>query len=173
MANGSTKYSEETDPRFQNLEVTQSHKGWMTGLYNNKLQVKFTEYMRVAQNYTQHGSKYIQYSFGTKLMSTSIELLDNITECNHTGLYKKTSFKKMLLSLERLRVLWSMYYDLGYLKFKDGHSTNSDVTNDHRKGVIERLLNDIGVMIGAWHRDYKGFLAEHSNKELQRNSEEI
>ena len=49
--------------------------------------------------------------------------------------------------------MWSLYYDLGLLDFKDGKHDNSHY-KDNRKGYIETLLNEIGCMVGAWKKAY-------------------
>ena len=129
-----------------------SPHAYTTGLYNNKLNHKFSELIKITHKYVYHAPSYAKYSTCKHLILLTWQLHDLIVECNFKK-FKKTSLRDLDITLEKLRSMWSLYYDLGLLDFKDGKHDNRHY-QDHRKGYIETLLNEIGCMVGAWKKAY-------------------
>lgn len=133
-------------------EFKLSLHAYTTGLYNNKLNQKLSELMKITHKYVYHAPSYAKYSTCKHLILLTWQLHDLIVECNYKK-FKKTSLRDLDITLEKLRSMWSLYYDLGLLDFKDGKHDNRHY-QDHRKGYIETLLTEIGCMVGAWKKAY-------------------
>lgn len=125
---------------------------YTTGLYNNKLSQKFSELIKTTHRYISHSPRCAQYSTGKHLILLTWQLHDLIVECNFKT-FKKTSLRDLDITLEKLRSAWSLYYDLGFLDYKDGHHDLRHY-QDHRKSYIEVQLTEIGCMVGAWKKAY-------------------
>ena len=133
-------------------EFKLSPHAYTTGLYNNKLNQKFSELIKITHKYVYHAPSYAKYSTCKHLILLTWQLHDLIVECNYKK-FKKTSLRDLDITLEKLRSMWSLYYDLGLLDFKDGKHDNRHY-QDHRKGYIETLLTEIVCMVGAWKKAY-------------------
>ena len=89
---------------WQNLNFHQ------TGLYNNKLNQKLSELMKITHKYVYHAPSYAKYSTCKHLILLTWQLHDLIVECNYMK-FKKTSLRDLDITLEKLRSMWSLYYD--------------------------------------------------------------
>lgn len=129
-----------------------SANAYTTGLYNNKLNQKFSELIKITHKYVYHAPSFAKNSTCKHLILLTWQLHDLLVECNNK-LFKKTSLRDLDIALEKLRSMWNLYYELGLLNFKDGAHDKRHY-EDHRKGYIETLLNEIGCMVGAWKKAY-------------------
>lgn len=73
-------------------EFKLSPYAYTTGLYNNKLNQKFSELIKITHKYVYHAPSYAKYSTCKHLILLTWQLHDLIVECNYKK-FKKTSLR--------------------------------------------------------------------------------
>lgn len=112
---------------------------------------KYIEMIKLLNLYLNHFPKNEKHALCATMRLTAYELYDIITECNKSY-FKKTSLTKLDITHEKLRMQIYLAYELGYFDFSNGAKQNTDFdsTGAHRYLVINKLINELGRMIGGW-----------------------
>ena len=81
----------------------------------------------------------------------------------HKRYFKKTTLTELDVKHELLRNAWQLYYELGYLAYKDGHHDSDKTYPLHRLSVINAKVDEVGRMIGAWIKKEKDLIKAQSS----------
>ncbi len=111
---------------------------------------KFLEFMKLLNIYLNHFPKFEKYALANKIRNTAYDLYDLITE-GEKKYYKKTTLTNLDVMHEKLRMQLYLAYELGYFKFKDGHTLEDEADKIEAKRFtsISRLNDEIGKLIGG------------------------
>ncbi len=118
-----------------------------------KILVRVRDLIKQSHLYLKHAPKSEKYTIVTRIKNLELELYELSVECIKRY-YKKTTLTNLDIKHETLRGLWHLYYELGYLNYKDGYHDGTNYEN-HRFEVINRLIDEIGAMIGGLIREEK------------------
>lgn len=134
----------EQDERSQKYRVT-----------NFPLLIRIRAHIKTAHLYCGHGPKSQNAVMHKDIMSIANRLYLKCVECIRRY-YKKTSLQELDILHEQLRMLWLIYFELGYLSFRRGKSTGDEALGIRRFEHINRQLDEIGAMLGGWIRSLRG-----------------
>lgn len=107
------------------------------------------ELIKLSHIYLSHAPKGEKYASVQKIKNLEWDLYLLITECMKKY-YKKTTLYQLDITHEQLRVAWQLYFELGFLNFKDGAHNHDSSYGNHRFESINRIIDEVGAMIGGW-----------------------
>lgn len=114
-----------------------------------ELLYKIREHLKLSEIYLSHSPKDQKYVSVQQIKNLIWTLYLNVVKASKK-FHKKSILYDIDITHEQLRCAWQLYYELGYLNFKDGKHNNDLNYGDHRFEVINRQVDEIGCMIGAW-----------------------
>lgn len=120
-------------------------------MQNYPLLVKTRELIKHSHIYLAHAPKHEKYVAVKQIKNLEWQLYFLVVECLKRY-HKKTTLTELDVTHEQLRCAWQLYYELGYLAYKDGCHDDSPTEPLRKLGVINRMLDEIGRMIGAWSK---------------------
>ena len=103
--------------------------------------------------YLNHFPRFEKYALSNNIRNTAYELYDLISECQKRY-YKKTSLTQLDVVHQKLRMQIYLANELGYFSFKDGKK-DPKVSPQKRFLALNRLIDEIGKIIGAWIKKLK------------------
>lgn len=109
---------------------------------------KFIETMKLLNIYLNHFPKHEKYALAASIRNTAHEVYDYITEANKRYI-KKTTLVNLDIAHQKLRMKIYLAHELGYFAYKDTRQ-NANINPEHRFMAINRLVDELGRMIGAW-----------------------
>lgn len=127
-------------------------------MLNASLLVKIRELIKQSHLYLKHCPKSEKYGIVLQIKNLELEIYELSIEVIKR-FHKKTTLTNLDIKHQVLRGLWHLYYELGYLNFKDGFHDGTNYEN-HRFEIINRMIDEIGSMIG-------GLIKEERAKENQ------
>jgi len=109
---------------------------------------KFMEMRKLLNNYLAHFPRDEKYALCMRIKNTADDMYDLITECQKRY-HKKTTMTNLDITHQKLRMQLYLAHELGYLGYKNG---KHDVafSAQRRFMIIERIVDEIGRLIGAW-----------------------
>lgn len=113
------------------------------------LLIKIRELLKISEVYLSHAPKDQKYVSVKRIKELTWDLYIDIVKAGKKY-YKKSILYDIDCTHETLRCAWQLYFELGYLNFKDGKHNHDDNYALHRFEVINRFIDEIGKMIGAW-----------------------
>jgi len=118
-----------------------------------ELNRKFMEFAKLMNIYLNHFPKHEKYALANRIRNTAYEVYDYITE-GQKRYIKKTTMTNLDVAHEKLRMQLHLAYDLGYFQYKGGKREPEQpaALSEHRYLAINRLVDELGRMIGAWIR---------------------
>jgi len=118
---------------------------------------KFIEFAKLLNIYLNHFPRHEKYALANRIRNTAYEIYDDITECQKRY-QKKTTMTRLDISHERLRMQLHLANELGYFNFVEGKETQRDGEQlaSHRYLAINRMVDELGRMIGGWIGKEKG-----------------
>lgn len=116
-----------------------------------QLNRKYIEMLKLLNIYLNHWPKHEKYALANRVRNTAYQVYDYITEAQKRY-HKKTTLTNLDISHEQLRMQLHLANELGYFKFKDGKTAEQSPEQQarHRYEAINRLVDEIGRMIGGW-----------------------
>lgn len=117
-------------------------------MLHTELLYNIRELLKLSEIYLSHAPKHEKYVSVKMIKTLTWDMyLYTVKACKKY--HKKTILSNLDITHEQLRCAWQLYYELGYLAFKDGHHDSNDYAN-HRFSVINLKIDGIGKQIGAW-----------------------
>lgn len=113
---------------------------------------KFMEMIKLLNIYLNHFPKFEKYALANNIRNTAYELYDLITECNKRY-FKKTTITNLDIVHQKLRMQIYLANELGYFAFINGKKEESNPEQKYM--AIERHVDELGRMIGAWIKKEK------------------
>ena len=113
------------------------------------LLVKIRELLKLSEIYLSHAPKDQKYVSVKRIKELTWDLYIDVVKASKKY-YKKSILYDIDSTHETLRCAWQLYFELGFLNFKDGKHNNDSNYDLHRFEVINRFIDEIGKMIGAW-----------------------
>ena len=113
---------------------------------------KFMEMIKLLNIYLNHFPKFEKYALANNIRNTAYELYDLITECNKRY-FKKTTITNLDIVHQKLRMQIYLANELGYFKYKKRKKEESNPEQKYM--AIERHIDELGRMIGAWIKKEK------------------
>lgn len=107
------------------------------------------ELIKLSKLYLDHAPKSEKYASVQKIKQLEWDVYLLIVEVLKRY-HKRTTLTELDIKHEQLRCAWQLYYELGYLAFKDGQNLHDKSYKNHRFAAINRLLDEVGAMIGGW-----------------------
>ena len=109
---------------------------------------KYFEMTKLLNLYLNHFPKHEKYALCTIIRNTNYSLYDLVVEATKRY-HKKTTLQNIDITHEKLRMQIYLAYELNYFNFKDGVSV-TDASNSVRYSKINKKINELGRLIGAW-----------------------
>jgi len=109
---------------------------------------KYFEMTKLLNLYLNHFPKHEKYALCTIIRNTNYSLYDLVVEATKRY-HKKTTLQNIDITHEKLRMQIYLAYELNYFNFKDGVSV-TDASNSTRYSKINKKINELGRLIGAW-----------------------
>lgn len=122
------------------------------GLHDEaKLDRKFLEFAKLMNVYLNHFPSHEKYGLALTIRQKAYEVYGYITE-SQKRYHKKTALSNLDVAHEQLRMFVRLAFEMGYFRFKDGKTEQSDpvALEQHRYLAISALVDEIGRMIGGW-----------------------
>lgn len=116
---------------------------------------KYTDMVKLLNIHLNHFPKHEKYGLCLKIRNCAYELYELMIECKKKY-YNKTTFSKLDIKHEQLRMLLKLAFDLGYYDYRQGKSLNNHDESFRRFTAISIIVNDIGKMIGGWIKHLNG-----------------
>ena len=124
--------------------------------------VKMRDLIKQSHIYLSHAPKHEKYVAVKQIKNLEWDIYLLIIECNKRY-FKKTTLTELDVKHELLRNAWQLYYELGYLAYKDGHHDSDKAYPLHRLSVINAKVDEVGRMIGAWIKKEKDLIKAQSS----------
>ena len=118
-------------------------------MQNYPLLYKMRELIKLSHLYLSHAPKSEKYASVQKIKQLEWDVYLLIVEVLKRY-HKRTTLTELDVKHEQLRCAWQLYYELGYLAFKDGQNSHDKAYENHRFAAINRQLDEVGAMIGGW-----------------------
>lgn len=115
---------------------------------------KYFEMTKLLNLYLNHFPKHEKYALCTIIRNTNYSLYDLVVEATKRY-HKKTTLQNIDITHEKLRMQIYLAYELNYFNFKDGVSV-TDASNSTRYSKINKKINELGRLIGAWIKTERG-----------------
>lgn len=115
---------------------------------------KYFEMTKLLNLYLNHFPKHEKYALCTIIRNTNYSLYDLVVEATKRY-HKKTTLQNIDITHEKLRMQIYLAYELNYFNFKDGVSV-TDASNSVRYSKINKKINELGRLIGAWIKTERG-----------------
>lgn len=107
------------------------------------------ELIKLSHLYLSHAPKSEKYASVQKIKQLEWDVYLLIVEVLKRY-HKRTTLTELDVKHEQLRCAWQLYYELGFLSFKDGKNSHDQSYENHRFAAINRILDEVGTMIGGW-----------------------
>lgn len=116
-----------------------------------ELNRKFIETAKLMNIYLNHFPKFEKYALAQQIRQCMYEVYAYIVEAQKRY-HKKTTLTNLDIRHEQLRMLVNLAHSLGYFEFKDGKQSDEAPAKlaEHRHLAINRLIDELGRMIGGW-----------------------
>lgn len=124
--------------------------------------IKMRDLIKQSHIYLSHAPKHEKYVAVKQIKNLEWDIYLLIIECNKRY-FKKTTLTELDVKHELLRNAWQLYYELGYLAYKDGHHDSDKTYPLHRLSVINTKVDEVGRMIGAWIKKEKDLIKVQSS----------
>ena len=115
---------------------------------------KYFEMTKLLNLYLNHFPKHEKYALCTIIRNTNYSLYDLVVEATKRY-HKKTTLQNIDITHEKLRMQIYLAYELNYFNFKDGVSVTG-ASNSVRYSKINKKINELGRLIGAWIKTERG-----------------
>lgn len=116
--------------------------------------------MKLSNIYLNHAPRAEKYASVQQLKNLEWDIYLLIVE-TLKRYHKKTTLTELDIKHEQLRCAWQLYYELGYLSFKDGCKNHDKSFENHRYSAINASLDEVGAMIGGWIKVERDNLAKN------------
>lgn len=116
-----------------------------------RLDHKFIDFARQMNLYLNHFPKHEKYGLAQEIRRKAYGCYGLIVEAQKRY-HKKTTLTNLDVMHEQLRMLIRLAFELGYFSFKDGavSAKRPEGTAEHRYLAINRMIDELGRMIGGW-----------------------
>ena len=116
-----------------------------------ELNRKFIETAKLMNIYLNHFPRFEKYALSQQIRQCMYEVYALIVEAQKRY-HKKTTLTNLDIRHEQWRMLVNLAHSLGYFAFKDGKSSEETPLklSSHRHIAINRLIDELGRMIGGW-----------------------
>lgn len=102
-----------------------------------------------ADKYLKHAPSHERYALCLRISNCIYDLIDLIITVNHKY-HNTTTMTKMVVTHEKLRAYFAIFYKKGHFNFKTRYKSNSPELDAVRRfRYINILVDEIGRMIGA------------------------
>ena len=112
------------------------------------LHTKLLALIKLANIHLNHFPKHEKHSLCLQIRNCMYEVYNLVTECNKRY-QKKTSLSNLDIKHEQLRMMFKLAFDLGYYNYKS-NVISSKSSPARRYLAINKLIDEVGCMIGAW-----------------------
>lgn len=118
---------------------------------------RFIEMAKLLNIYLNHFPKHEKYALASRIRDTAYEMHDYITE-SQKRYHKKTTLTNLDITHERLRMQLHLANELGYFGYRAGMISEEEPEYQAHKryASINRMVDEIGRMIGGWINKEKG-----------------
>lgn len=115
---------------------------------------KYFDMVKLLNTQLNHFPKHEKYGLSLKIRNCAYDLYELMIECKKKY-YNKTTFTKLDIRHEQLRMFLKLAFDLGYYEYKRNEMINN---NDslRRFMAISSLVNELGRLIGGWIKHLNG-----------------
>ena len=114
----------------------------------SKLESKLLDLMRQGHIYLNHAPKFEKYGLCQMIRMTTLELDGLIVEAWKKS-DNRTAIMKMDVKHEQIRHLWNLFYELRYFDYTKNEQMDDEITALRRFATINRIIDEIGKMIGG------------------------
>ena len=116
-----------------------------------ELNRKFVETAKLMNVYLNHFPKFEKYALAQQIRIAMYECYGFIVEAQKRH-HKRTTLSNLDIRHEQWRMLVNLAHALGYFAFKDGSEEDKAPAKlaAHRHLAINRLIDELGRMIGGW-----------------------
>lgn len=116
-----------------------------------ELNRKFIETAKLMNIYLNHFPKFEKYALAQQIRQCMYEVYSFIVEAQKRY-RKKTTLTNLDIRHEQWRMLVNLAHSLGYFEFKDSKQIDDSPAKlaEHRHMAINRLIDELGRMIGGW-----------------------
>lgn len=112
--------------------------------------IKLEALYEQSYRYLKHAPKFERHILVPRILNTELDLICKAKQASRMTYKKKTLFECDTAHAQ-LRELWHLYDVRGYFRYADGiHDATDAGMALHRSAVIQRLLDEIGAMLGGW-----------------------
>ena len=119
-----------------------------------ELNRKFVEFLKQLNIYLNHFPRHEKYALANRIRNTAYEVYDFISEGQKRYL-KKTTLTNLDIAHEKLRMQLHLANEIGYFNFYNGKAGDDDSAGAHRYLTINRMVDELGRMIGGWIQKIK------------------
>jgi hypothetical protein len=111
------------------------------------LMLKLTNLIKQVNMYLSDAPRHEKYALCNEIRETMYRCYGLATEAYKRRI-KKTTLGNLDIEHEKLRMLFKLYFELGYFTYKRGKADQVDSL--HRFSVINKMNDEVGRMIGGW-----------------------
>ena len=113
------------------------------------LYLKISDLLKLTHVYLNHAPRHEKYGICNRILNQIYALYEIIVECQKHH-FKKTALRDADVAHEKVRMLFKLYFELGYFHYKHHKLANNDREALRRYDAISALVNEVGAMIGGW-----------------------
>lgn len=114
-----------------------------------KLYTKLSELIKLSHIYLNHAPKHEKFGICQNIRQSLYATYELVVE-SQKKYHKKTTLTNLDIEHEKVKMLYKLFFDLGYFKYKNNKRELSDKEMLRRYKAISILLNETGAMIGGW-----------------------
>lgn len=129
---------------------------------------KIIDLMKLTNNYMRYAPSHERHALCKKIRIKTLEVSELVIEA-YMRKPKTTTLFKLDVTHEQLKMLWRLFWELGYFQRAKGEMTEQQIKKiSYRKySNVSKKLDEIGNMIGGWIKyDKEANISKCSKKEL-------